>query len=366
MKQKKALLIGPVPPPIGGDTVLTANVLASRFWDERDIELSHIDTSPRAGVRLPDEHLSFSDAVRGFRIVWRVLAHLGGTDIVLLWANSRFVYTVGLLIIVLTRITGKPIIIKVFGAFLAKRVSELPALWRRLVVGLLGRVDYILPETGLLAGELQRELGLPAGRVVPLPNFLPDRSLIDDLEVRDYTGRCVFIGQVKREKGIFEIIDAVKESTLHRCDLYGPILERDVAQLEKRLAGVENVTYRGLIDPDEVQAILRKYDALLLPTFHVGEGYPAVILQAFAAGVPVIASDWMSIPELVVHGVRGLLVPTHSPQELREALDRFASDPELYREVARNAFEHVRSFSERAVVRDVLIAKVMELCGAGV
>jgi glycosyltransferase involved in cell wall biosynthesis len=366
MKRIRALLIGPVPPPIGGDTVLTANILSSRFWNEKNIDLSHIDTSPRAGVRLPDERLSFTDAVRGFRIVWRLLIRLGRTDIVLLWANSRFVYTVGLSIIILTRIAGKPIIIKVFGAFIAKRVSELPALWRRLAVGLLEKVDFILPETGMLAGEVQRELGLPAERVIPLPNFLPDRSFIDDLEIRDYAGRCVFIGQVKREKGIFDIIDAVKESTQHRCDLFGPVLERDVAQLEERLEGVENVTYRGLLDPDEVQAVLRKYDVLLLPTFHVGEGYPAVILQAFAAGVPVIASDWMSIPELVVDGVRGLLVPTHSPRELREALDRFASDPELQRQVARNAFEFVRSFSERAVVRDVLIAKVMELCGAGV
>jgi len=362
MKPMKALLIGPVPPPIGGDTVSTANLLASRYWGERGITVSHIDSSPGAGVRLPDGRLSLCDALRGVGIVSRVLPRLWRCDIVLLWANSRFICTAGLAIILLARMSGRPVVVKVFGALLAERMLAFSGPRRRLTISLLSKADSILPQTRGLAEQLHRELGLPAEKVVTFPNYIPDGALAEGPAVREYGGRCIFIGQVKREKGVFDIIDAVA-GTRHRCDLYGPVLERDARLLGERLSGYDNIQYRGLADPDEVPGILRGYDALLLPTYHVGEGYPAVILQAFAAGVPVIASDWLSIPDLVEDGVRGLLVPTHSPGRLREALDRLAADPALSGALAAAAYEYVKSFSERAVVDDILISRLSEVCG---
>jgi glycosyltransferase involved in cell wall biosynthesis len=86
-----------------------------------------------------------------------------------------------------------------------------------------------------------------------------------------------------------------------------------------------------------------------------------VILQAFAASVPVVASDWRSIPELVEDGLRGLLVPVKSPERLREALRRLGSDEKLYDSIAAEALAFAKKHSERALVKDFLVAKVHEL-----
>ena len=48
---------------------------------------------------------------------------------------------------------------------------------------------------------------------------------------------------------------------------------------------------------------------MILPTYHVGEGYPGIIIEAFSIGMPVISTYWNSIPELISHNKNGLLVP---------------------------------------------------------
>ncbi|HEY5133348.1 MAG TPA: hypothetical protein VII85_06660, partial [Candidatus Krumholzibacteriaceae bacterium] len=68
MSTKRVLLIGPFPPPIGGDTVLTLNVSRSRYWGERGITIDCIDTSAGDRVRSLDETLTFGDLLRGMRI----------------------------------------------------------------------------------------------------------------------------------------------------------------------------------------------------------------------------------------------------------------------------------------------------------
>ena len=83
-----------------------------------------------------------------------------------------------------------------------------------------------------------------------------------------------------------------------------------------------------------------------------------MLLEAFAAGVPVITTRWRSIPEIVEDEVNGLLVSVKSPDVLRDAILRLASDGELYRAVRLNAFRFVRSFSEERVIRDILIERV--------
>jgi len=359
-KGSRGLLIGPFPPPIGGDTVLTGNLFKSRYWGEHGITLDRIDSSPHAGVRVPEERLSGRDALRGAKVLLQVLGKLPRADFVLLWSNSRFISTLGLAIILLCAVSRKPVFVKPFGASLAKRLRRSTFAWRTVVLAVLRLSTCILPETQLLARELVDGLGLPKARVLRLPNFLPDSAFRETFSAGSYSGRCVFIGQVKKEKGIFDIVDALKGRPGVSCDFYGPILERDREAFLAEISKSENLRYRGVLEPARVRDSLRSYDVLLLPTYHTGEGYPAVVLEAFAAGIPVVASRWLSIPEIVEDGVRGLLVPPQSPHRLREALQKLSADGPLYETLSRNAFEYVRSFSEKAIIDGVLIARVEE------
>lgn len=362
MRARRALVIGPTPPPVGGDTVSTRRLLDSTYWREIGVEPIHVNTSPGDRVRVAGERLTLRDIARGVSILMRVLPLLPRTDVVLLWANSRFLCTIGIPIIALGRLARRPVVVKFFGVSLTDFIRRMPAPWRWVALNTLALPRFLFPQTERLADELVREFGIDSGRVVRLPNYLPDRMLEETFEQRRFTGRCVFLGQVKREKGVFDIIEALAGLTEFTCDVYGPVLERDSAEFFERIEGVPNVRYRGVASPDDVHRIVGGYELLLLPSYHAGEGYPAVVLEAFAAGVPAVATDWKSIPDIVADGERGILVPVRSPEAIRAALGRIAADGALYESLTRNAYAYARRYSERTVVRDILLDRVRRMC----
>ncbi len=361
---KRVLLVGPLPPPVGGDTVSTASLLASGYWSEAGFEIGSVDTSAGEGIRLPGNPRSASDIGRGFRIIRETVFGLRRADAVLLWMNTSFACSLGIPLMSACLAAGRPYVVKVFGTMLAEGIAGLGPLRGKIVVNLLNRAYQVLPQTRLLAEDLKRRSGIDPDRVTQLPNFIPDRFLGGRTGKDGFEGRCVFMGQIKREKGVFDIIEALRGSGRYRCDFYGGILDRDREEFERAVSSSANCEYRGVLKRDDVMETLGRYGVLLLPTMHPGEGYPAVIIEAFAAGLPVVATRWRSLPELIEDGRTGVLVDPGSPRKLSEALDMFFDDQSLYREMAGNALARAADFSEGRVVGDVLIGMVRRALGA--
>lgn len=355
----RVLFIGPFPPPVGGDTVLVSGLSRSRFWEESGISLECVDTSAGGGVRLPDERLGPGDVLRGVRAAARVASRLGRNDVVLLLCNNRFAVTAGLGIAVLCRLSRRPLLVKVFGGFLAERIVRLPGPWRRAAVALLGGAECVFAETMALAEALVSEAGFPSDRVAFLPNCIPADAVSAASPGRRFSGRCVFIGQMKREKGIFDIAEAIGGRADCSCDFYGPFAERDRAAFFASIAACPNLRYRGVAEPGTASRVAAGYDVLLLPTYHPSEGYPAVVLEAYAAGIPVVATRWRSIPEIVIEGETGLLVSVCAPSEILDAVLALRADPGRYEAMRRRASEFVRSFTEDEVVGGMLVPRVL-------
>lgn len=361
-RKKKILLIGPFPPPIGGDTVLTRDLFRSSQWRENGMEIITVNTSHSGGVRLPESRISISDLARAVRVLFQVTLRLPGSRAVLFWSNRRFLCTAGTAVIYLCNLFGKPVLVKAFGGSLGKRIKGMSRRGRRFVTGMLKRCRYVLPETGELTRELKEDLGIPPSQVRMLPNFLPER-FFDEASPENrsgkFRGRAIFLGQIKKEKGVFDIISALSNSPQYSCDFYGPVADRDSEEFAESLAGGKNLEYRGIASPEEVPELIRKHDVLLLPTWHSGEGYPAVILQAFACRTAVVASDWMSIPDLIGEGQRGILIPAKDPGALRKALDKLASGEELRERIIENARVYAQKYSEKKIIGDILISELL-------
>ncbi len=361
VQRRRALIVGPTPPPVGGDTISTRKLLESRYWNEIGIEPRHVNTSGGDRLRVVRGRLEARDIARGVGIFLRVISILPSTDVVLLWVNSRFLCTLGVPIIFVSSLLRRPVVVKIFGEFLAERIRLLSGFQRRFVMKALQKVRYIFPQTEKMAEDLIREYGLRPERVVCLPNYLMDSMLTGEFHERRFAGRCIFVGQIKREKGVFDILDALAGMPDLTCDLFGPILERDREAFLEKVAEALNIEYRGVVPHGDIPSIIDGYDVLLLPSYHEGEGYPAVVLEAFAVGVPVVAADWKSVPKLVSNGERGILVPVRSPNMIREALERLSRDSSLYETMSRNAFEYARSYSEKVVMRDILMERLRRL-----
>ena len=102
----------------------------------------------------------------------------------------------------------------------------------------------------------------------------------------------------------------------------------------------ERVEQLGLLTGDALLSHMDRIDILVVPSRN--DGRPMVIQEAQARRIPVVASRVGGIPELVEHGVTGLLCAPEDGRGLAEAVDRLANDPALRRRLADAAFERVR------------------------
>ncbi|MDQ2066242.1 glycosyltransferase [Xinfangfangia sp. CPCC 101601] len=141
--------------------------------------------------------------------------------------------------------------------------------------------------------------------------------------------KLVAIGRLTEQKGIPLLIEAMALVARQRRDLHltligdGPFRSLLEAQIAR--AGLQQqITLTGWLDEAGVRDHLAQAHALVLPSF--AEGLPMVVMEAFAAGRPVIASAINGVPELVTADT-GWLVPSGDPQALATALLTFAATP---------------------------------------
>ncbi len=101
----------------------------------------------------------------------------------------------------------------------------------------------------------------------------------------------------------------------------------------------------------DVPALMHAMDVFAMPS--IWEGFGLVLLEAMAAGRPIVASRVATIPEVVVDGLTGLLVPPGDPLALAEALAELANQPELAARLGQAGRERVRrQFSLEKMVGD--------------
>jgi len=127
-------------------------------------------------------------------------------------------------------------------------------------------------------------------------------------------------------------------------DIFGP-LDAEYTPSFFENSGGDQITYKGVLSRHDVDRELWEYDALILPTRWYGEGYPGVILEAYAHGMPVITTQWQSIPEIVDEN-SGILVEPSDVEGFADAVNRLHRDSSLYMRLQQGAREKAQLFSE--------------------
>jgi glycosyltransferase involved in cell wall biosynthesis len=159
--------------------------------------------------------------------------------------------------------------------------------------------------------------------VVPAAYGPPDPPAGAPLEV-------VSVGRLAPMKGFSVLLDALAAVEDVHLTLVGDGPDRPALEAAARRLGVAGaVTFAGALGADEVTELLRHADVFCLPSF--AEGVPVVLMEAMASGLPVVATAVMGVPELVLDGEAGTLVPPGRAEPLAAALRELAADPEARR-----------------------------------
>ncbi|MGE0315523.1 MAG: glycosyltransferase family 4 protein [Lautropia sp.] len=329
------LLLGPTPSDhpsrIGGTT--TSFSLLAAYLRERDPALKVVSTNR---WRLPAERI-----VNALDVLLRCAVGVPRADVVMLNANPAGAVVLGPLIHAYCRLWRRPFVFRMFGGDLIEVVDALPRWLRAVFERTVLRADLVLLQTQRLVSHFQR-----AGRRVAwLPNARPPP------DVRRPTGayarRLVFVGTIRASKGVDAVLRfRERHRATHEVHLYGPIAEAAYRWLE------HDEDYRGVAKPDEILLALADHDLLLLPTRHPGEGYPGVVIEANSVGLPVVATRWLGIPELVHDGENGLLVAPGDDAAFEEAI--LSIDDARFQRMSAAALSRARTFETTEVYATML------------
>jgi len=173
--------------------------------------------------------------------------------------------------------------------------------------------------------------------------------------------RLVYIGRISAVKGIQLLIDAMQNLPAEQVslDIYGEINNDAYTNAcQRSAAALTNIHWKGSIDPASVVNVLSGYDVLCLPSAF-SEMSPLVIREAFAAAVPVLASDVYGNAEQVTDDVNGWLFKFKSSADLTAKLSRLLQNRELI-EAAKRNIPPVRSFSEVATEYGSLYQRILQ------
>lgn len=321
-------MAGSLPPPLGGVTVLFQYLLNDLTKREGLVTKSIlIPIDSNAGF--------FRLIVSRYRVLKNILNTLPEIDVLTLHVPTNQLPFLGLFCLSVTRIFRKPFIIRKFGG---SNYSQYKFLLRKMCTIAVNNADIYLAE----AKNLVEAAAMHGARNAHwYPNNRPF-SIDTSKPYQNKGGRFVYIGQIRFAKGIMELAVASEKLFLkHPIDIYGPFHD---GISEDTLKKYKSLHYKGVLLPSQVTITLQDYDALILPTYHDGEGYPGVILEAFSSGIPVICTRWKYLPEIVTNDC-GILIPPKDIQALVDAIQKLIQDDNLLKRLHYGALAQAEKFA---------------------
>ncbi|NOY29808.1 MAG: glycosyltransferase family 4 protein [Planctomycetes bacterium] len=207
--------------------------------------------------------------------------------------------------------------------------------------------------------RLMQEQGFDAERVTYVPNGVPSQSPTKRQRPSG-TWTLGIAALFRPRKGIEVLLESLAMLRSRGIDVrlraVGPFetpeYEAETQELVERLGIGPSITWTGFVG--DMPAELQQMDIMVLPSLF-GEGLPMVILEAMAAGVPVVASHVEGVPEAIVHRDNGLLVEPASVSQLASAIEEIIQGDELdYVQLSENAVQrHAECFSAQAMAAGV-------------
>ncbi len=267
---------------------------------------------------------------------------------------------------------GARTVFEFHGGFDRNTMLQGPRLVRVLARHTLRRASLVVTLSQYHTDALLRLCpGLTNVRAIP--NFL-EADMMSALTVAPIepvrgTLRLLFIGRVARDKGVFDAIEAtriLRGKGLDVClKVAGTGDDLDGARSLAARYGLDGVVeFTGFVAGDDKVNAYLSSDVLLFPTYW-NEGFPYVLLEAMAAGLPVVSTTYGVMPHLMEDGVNGFLAKPNDPESLAEKVERIILDPSLRTRIGASNRRAVR---ERYGVEEAAHAYgqvYAELLGAG-
>lgn len=188
-----------------------------------------------------------------------------------------------------------------------------------------------------------------ADKVIVVPNFADAKDLFYRESVAATIQHAVFVGHVRKEKGVVEMFEAATHFPDIRFTLVGPVQKE-----MKDMVCSSNVELLGPQPHETVLQLLKNADVFLFPSYT--EGFANALLEAMAVGLPVIATDVGANAEML-ENEGGVIISAGDANALTQAIDLLKDNPKRRHAMACWNLKKVQS----TYLRDSVLGKIIEV-----
>ena len=361
-RKRSILLVGPLPPPPGGIATAVSTLLRSSLVE--DFKFVHLDNSTKRPVNKKGKIDLLNIASFIFQIsllIVKIVRHR--PNLVQIETASGISFLKNSIFVLLSKAAFRKIIISIYGpgpGFI-EFFHDSPTIGRRYLKFVLSRCAVVRIESEQWVKAFSSELELEESKICAIPNVVWPEDFSDNTSPTNRSRdemTLLFLGWVGEAKGIFDLVDSIEilahKGYQFKLLIVGPEMRKgDTDKVIKVIVDKHLDKYAKVLGETERSEVVEYYhaaDVYLLPSYT--EGLPLAILEAMAAGLPIVSTRVGAIPQVVEEGVNGFLVDPGDVEGLVSRLEILIKNEKLREEMgASNRTKILEEYSSDKQVK---------------
>jgi len=357
----KILLIAPLPPPVTGHS-LASQVLMESLAGVHEATAVNLSLGSLNDGRVTVRRIL--EVGKVLLAVWRERRRADAIYFTISESRAGNLKDLFIYLVCLGRLDR--VFVHLHGGTIGRELFDRHPWWRRINALFITRLGGVIisgpAHLGVFAGMIDRE------RIHMVPNSAEDALFVEEQDVLAKFAdtrpiRVLYLSSMTVEKGYLDLADAwlrlgPEQRRRMHLDFAGRFdADADRRAFETKIAGIEGVRYRGLVDANEKRQLFRQAHVFCLPT-RMFEGQPISILEAYASGCVVLTTGQHGIRDVFGDNVNGFEMVAGSAESIGAALGRLLDGVEQLRHIAvanrRVASERYRSSTFTAALIGIL------------
>lgn len=231
---------------------------------------------------------------------------------------------------------------------------------RRMLFTVLKCFDGIYVETNTMKLTLNAQ-GLTNVYVMPNCKNLKILSNEELIYPSNEPYKLCTFSRVMKEKGIEDIVNSIVTVNddlgyqAFSLDIYGQVDATQIEWFDTLKHQFPNyICYCGCVESDKSVEVLKSYFAMVFPTLFFTEGIPGTIIDAYAAGIPVISAKWESFSDVVDDGITGIGYDFGNKTQLENILRRIVKNPNVMIDMKENCIKKAKDYIPSITIKNMI------------
>jgi glycosyltransferase involved in cell wall biosynthesis len=345
MKKIRVLIIGALPPPPGGMEVLMQAMVKIKL---KKFEIIPMNVAKTKNIRSNKIFNSLNFMYRIIKLIGILL--FKKIDIVHIHVSSGWGFWQKSIYQQIASMMGKKTILHMHGGPFVEFYNSQKGIKRKIINRTLTTADRIIALTPGWKSFYKKITS--EEKIDVIANFVDIPNI--QKKYKRIPGRILFVGRVQKEKGIYELLEAIRLLDDKKISLaiVGPldIAQKDIKEHIKKLGISKNVEIIGAIPNEKIKKYYLESELFVLPSYY--ECMPISILEALTYGLPIISTDVGGIPEIISKS-NGAIVKPKNPKELSEAIKEIIYNKRLREHIRQTNLQLSKTYSKNKFIKNL-------------